>query len=397
MKLKYLLLGLIIIIVVGSATAIYKFCEKNHHIWIYDYVFNQDVRPQSDEIQDIIFVVVDHWEPGGNVLDENLRLVNAWMTGYRKLADKHVDSDGKKVQHTFFYPLEAFRSYQVDSLAQLCREGYGDVELHWHHRDDNSESFRRKLRAGLDSFMVHGVLVSPDNEMHFAFIHGNYSLDNSLHIDGQNYCGVNDEISILLEEGCYADFTYPALEQPSQPELVNKIFYAIDDPLHQKSHNSGVQSRVGLEVGSNQLMIFQGSLMINWCDWRFKTHPVIDDGNLYHELMPNLERFDLWKKADIHVLNGPNWVFVRPFTHGCLEAYNGVEANLGSEMDAMLTAIEKKYRDGDKYRLHYMTAREAYNVVKAAEAGLTGNPNDYRDYVIKPYLYTPFVRTTEED
>ena len=71
----------------------------------------------------------------------------------------------------------------------------------------------------------------------------------------------------------------------------------------------------------------------------------------------------------------------------------GVEANPGAEMDAMLTAIEKKYRDSDKYRLHYMTAREAYNVVKAAEAGRTGNPNDYRDYVIKPYLYVPYKRT----
>ncbi len=396
MKLKYWLVGLIIIIIAGATAVIYKFYEKNHHIWIYDYTFNQNARPPSDEVQDIIFVVVDHWEPGGNVPKENMRLVNVWMTGYRKLADKHVDSDGRKVQHTFFYPLEAFRGYQVDSLAQLCREGYGDIELHWHHQDDNSESFRQKLKEGLDSLMAHGALVSPDSQMHFAFVHGNYALDNSLHIDGQNYCGVNDEISILLEEGCYADFTYPALEQPMQPKLVNKIFYAVDDPQRQKSHNSGVQSRVGLKVGSDQLMIFQGSLMINWCDWRFRTHPVIDDGNLYYELMPDLERFDLWMKADIHVLDGPNWVFVRPFTHGCLESHGGVEANLGAEMDAMLTAIEKKYRDSDKYRLHYMTAREAYNIVKAAEAGRTGNPNDYRDYIIKPYLYTPYEPIIED-
>ena len=392
MKLKYLLIGLIIVIIAGVAAVIYKFCQKNHDIWIYDYVFNQHRRPQTDEIQDIIFVVVDHWEPGCNVPEENSRLVNSWMKGYRELADRHIDSDGKKVQHTFFYPLEAFRGYQVDSLVQLCREGYGDIELHWHHRDDNSESFRRKLREGLDSFFVHGALVSPDSQTRFAFVHGNFALDNSLHIDGQNYCGVNNEISILLEEGCFADFTYPALEQPSQPKLINKIFYATDDPLHQKSHNDGVESRVGIITDENQLMIFQGSMMINWCDWRFKTHPAIDDGNLYYAMMPSLERFDLWKKADIHVLDGPNWVFVRPYTHGCLESYGGIEANLGAAMDMMLTEVEKKYRDSDKYRLHYMTAREAYNVVKAAEAGKTGNPNDYRDFIIKPYLYEPLIR-----
>jgi hypothetical protein len=398
-KLKYFLYGLIIIIVVGAAAVGYKLHQKHHDIWLYDYVFDQDTRSQaeqSDGVQDIIFTVVDHWEPGCHVPDENMRLVNAWMVGYPKLADKHIDSDGKKVQHTFFYPLEAFRGCQVDSLVKLCRAGYGDVELHWHHRDDNSESFRRKLITGLDSFLVHGALVSPDSVMRFAFVHGNYALDNSIHINGHNLCGVNDEISILLDEGCYADFTFPALEQTSQPELVNKIFYVVDDPLHEKSQNSGVQSKVGIVTNKDQLMIFEGPMMINWHDWRFKTHPVIDDGNIYNDMKASLERFELWKKADIHVIDGPNWVFVRPYTHGCLESHGGVEANLGPEMDAMLTAVEEKYRDSDKYRLHYMTAREAYNVVKAAEAGKTGNPNDYRDFVIKPYTYEPLTKPITE-
>ncbi len=34
--------------------------------------------------------------------------------------------------------------------------------------------------------------------------------------------------------------------------------------------------------------------------------------------------------------------------------------------------------------LHYVTAREAYNIVKAAEAGKSGDPNDYRDFEIPP-------------
>ncbi len=55
----------------------------------------------------------------------------------------------------------------------------------------------------------------------------------------------------------------------------------------------------------------------------------------------------------------------------------------------MLTEVEKNYKDGDKYRLHYMTAREAYNVAKAAEAGHNGNPNEYRDFVLPKYNYTP--------
>jgi hypothetical protein len=34
--------------------------------------------------------------------------------------------------------------------------------------------------------------------------------------------------------------------------------------------------------------------------------------------------------------------------------------------------------------LHYVTARELYNIVKAAESGAGGNPGAYRDFVIKP-------------
>src|SRR5262249_8637394 len=34
--------------------------------------------------------------------------------------------------------------------------------------------------------------------------------------------------------------------------------------------------------------------------------------------------------------------------------------------------------------LHYVTAREAYNVAKAAEAGCSGDPNRYRDFEVPP-------------
>lgn len=53
----------------------------------------------------------------------------------------------------------------------------------------------------------------------------------------------------------------------------------------------------------------------------------------------------------------------------------------------MLTEAEAKYNDGEKYRLHYMTARQAFDVIKAAEAGHDGNPPRLRDFLIKPYWY----------
>ena len=39
-----------------------------------------------------------------------------------------------------------------------------------------------------------------------------------------------------------------------------------------------------------------------------------------------------------------------------------------------------KYNDGRHWVLHYVTAREMYNIAMAAIDGKTGNPNEYRDY-----------------
>jgi hypothetical protein len=54
-------------------------------------------------------------------------------------------------------------------------------------------------------------------------------------------------------------------------------------------------------------------------------------------------------------------------------------------MDQFYTDIEAKYNDGINWKLHYVSAREMYNIIKAAEAGMTGDPGNYRDFIIKPY------------
>jgi hypothetical protein len=239
-------------------------------------------------------------------------------------------------------------------------------------------------------------LISPDGEDHWSFIHGNWALDNSRNVNGQNFCGVDDELTILMELGCYCDATFPSLQIESQPSLINKIYYAEDDPNEPKSYDTGVLSAVGMATLEDHLMIFVGPQMINWSDWRFGFHPTIDDGDIYADMLPSGERFDLWVSANIHIEGRPNWIFVRTLTHGAAKKYRALDANLGGDMDEMLTAVENKYKNSDKYRLHYMTTREAFNVIKAAEGGYDGNPNDYRDFVLKPYMYQGKEETQEQ-
>jgi len=44
--------------------------------------------------------------------------------------------------------------------------------------------------------------------------------------------------------------------------------------------------------------------------------------------------------------------------------------------------LNEKYNDGDNYFLHYVSSREMYNIIKAAEACKKGNPNEYRDFIL---------------
>lgn len=389
---RIVLLG-IVIIVLGGIGAVYKLSSINAFIWLSDYEFNSPFFEEPDQVVDIIFFVPDHWEPSGNQ-----EILDTWMTDYRALADKHLDSDGNPLQWSWYYPLDQFHSAEVESLAVLCAEGYGEVGVQLHHRDDTHESVYRKLADGLDSLQKYGVLNSPDGIDRFSFVHGNWALDNSRLENDRNYCGVNDEISILLELGCYCDVTFPSLNQLSQPPWVNKFAYATDDPEVPKSFEDVEFTRVGFTPREDQLLLMQGPLLIDWEDWRFTTHPTLEDGCLYYEIPTSLHRFEKWLQANIHVPGRPEWIFVRPFAHGAgLAKGNGAGYDniLGINMDKMLTEVEARYNDGENYRLHYMTTREAYNVVKAAEAGLEGNPNTYRDYLIKPMVYNSPTKSEE--
>jgi hypothetical protein len=46
--------------------------------------------------------------------------------------------------------------------------------------------------------------------------------------------------------------------------------------------------------------------------------------------------------------------------------------------------LTTRYNDGREWNLHYVSAREMYNIAIAALEGESGDPNDYRDYRLKP-------------
>ena len=239
-------------------------------------------RRRVEQVRHLFLCIADHFEPYWQTASRQLaeQRVTTWVRHYPGFADRCRDSLGRPVQHTFFYPAEDDDPVLLESLARLTRQGYGDIEVHLHHDKDTSERFRDQIMSFTNSLVErHGLLDrGPDGRVSYAFIHGNWALDNS-RPDGR-WCGLNDEITILRETGCYADMTLPCAPEPGQTRIINSIYYAIDDPDRPKSHDWGIISRRGFDPPEDGLMMIQGPLAWDWGRRKWKVLPKIENGDL---------------------------------------------------------------------------------------------------------------------
>ena len=245
--------------------------------------------------------------------------VERWVRDYPALFGDFRDSDGRPPRHTFFYPLEQYNPEHLDALAELCREGFGEVEVHLHHEGDTPEQLRARLIAYKELLARrHGLLPreKQTGEIVYGFIHGNWALDNSL--PNGRCCGVNNELDILRETGCYADFTFPSAPDPTQTRTINSLYYAVDDPLRPKSHDLGIPVGTGT-VPSNALMLIQGPLVLDWKRRKWGLIPRIENGCIQGNQPVTIDRLDAWLKAGVQVSKRPDWYFVKLHSHGAPE------------------------------------------------------------------------------
>lgn len=348
---------------------------KNIHIWLPNYILSKakqvtKIKRPCKPIH-IFFCISDHFEPqwGGVKYKQGCKRVEYWCKKYPSLAKKHYDSNGRPPQHTFFFPLEEYYPKYLDKLGELCKKGFGDIEIHLHHDNDTSDELRRKLINFKTVLYERHGLLRKDNvtgEIVYGFIHGNWALDNSRK-DGK-WCGVNSELTILKETGCYADFTMPSAPSDTQTRKINSIYYAKDDPIRPKSHDTGIDVEVKKKFDGG-FMIIQGPLTLNWKNRKWGILPRIENGEISYNNPPAPERVDSWIRQHIHVRGKSEWIFVKVYTHGAQEG--NIEFLLNGGLEGLYSHLGKKYNDGKNYCLNYVTAWEMYNLIKAAEAGET--------------------------
>ena len=351
---------------IGSTLA-YVVYSRRLQYWLPSYV-SERVRRRARStpgIRHVYFCFADHYEPYGGTTDQPAARsrVAEWAEKYPKIARQHHDSEGRVPQHSFFYPQEEYDDVLMDQLAGLCRAGFGAVEVHLHHDGDTAGDLRAKLRQFVDTLhRRHGLLRRDETgQVVWAFIHGNWALDNS-RPDGR-WCGVDNELDVLVETGCRVDMTMPSAPSDTQTSKINSIYFARGSSGKRKAHDHGRDVVVGEWGRPGELLILQGPLTLNWRERKLLVLPRIENAEISETAVPTHHRVALWARCHVAVQGAEEHLFVKVHTHG---ATQGTTAMLfGGGFSSLWTELERQYRDREGYQLHYVTAWEMYERVRA--------------------------------
>ncbi len=227
----------------------------------------------------------------------------------------------------------------------------------------------------VEDYARFGVFGTEEGRRRYAFVHGDWALNNCL--ASGRYCGVDTELAILKETGCYADFTFPSCIR-GNPRQINTVHYADATLRGRRAYSRGRPAEVGRRPPRNGLLLVQGPVRPVFVGRRLTFGDGIND-----QRHPTPQLLDAWVRTSVHVLGRPDVVIVKAHTHGAVHA----ETVLGQPMDHAFEYLESRYGDGKFCRLHYVTARELFNIIRAMEVGETGDPSDYLDFCIKPPVY----------
>lgn len=352
------LLGAMLLVTAGIRS-------RNMHYWLSSYVRQGGARKEGPEPGTTVYVAVaDHFEPfgGGATREKAYERMRQWHERYAAAAARHVDSTGRHPQHTFFYPIEEYDPQVLDQLSDLVRQGVGDVDVHYHHDGDTAEGLRSALLTFNRTLRErHGLLREPVNGViPYCFVHGNWALDNS-RPDGR-WCGVDNEIQVLVDTGCVADFTLPSAPSDTQTQTINSIYFARGRPGCRKSHDTGRIARVGTWQQADELLLVQGPLGLNWASRKAGIVPRIENAEISADARPTAERVRLWSRLAPRLQGAEKHLFIKLHTHGAEDPT--LQSLLGGDLEFMWSELARQYRDAPGITLRYVSAWEMYSIIR---------------------------------
>jgi len=365
--------------------------------WFPSYAWQRITRRSPRGPRHLIIALADHFEPAILPHDgwarapyhEQERRLEDWSQIYPKVFDSVRDCDGRPFLHTYFYPAEQYDRGLLQCLAAHCHAGWGEIEVHLHHgmrRPDTADNTRRQLLDFCQTLASeHGSLCYLDGSgpPRYGFVHGNFALANSA---GGYNCGVDSEMQVLSETGCYADFTLPpGLYHLAHIPKINSLYECIPPLDRPGAHRRGCDLSVGQPPAVFPLMV-EGPLMLSFVRPDGRRMAGVENGSLTIKNPPTLYRLTLWKKASIKVKGRPDWLFIKLQCHGMDPRDR--ELMLGEAGHRFLCELIDAAEQRSE-KLHFVSTREMVNIILAACDGREGNPGEYRDYRLKRSSRTP--------
>ena len=352
------------------------------------YAWQQMTRRSGRGTVHLIVSIADHFEPsslgdfqsGYAPRDIQEQRLERWCSEYPRNFSEFRDAEGQRLNHTYFYPAEQYDKALVQRLADLCHAGWGEIEIHLHHgvtQPTTAEETVTQLTSFRDALANdHGCLASEegDSRPKYAFVHGNFTLANCA--NGLD-CGIDNEMQLLADTGCYVDMTYPtAVFHAAQIGVINSI-YECALPLNERApQRLGRELKVGSPVQRFPFLI-QGPWMLDFDRSARSGWGRVENAALTGPNPPSLRRLDLWKNARVTVSGRPDWLFIKLHAHGMAPA--DMDTMLGTPVQQFAKELVEGAADR-KEIIHFVSAREMANIALAACDGREGNPGDYRDY-----------------
>ena len=377
--------GLLVFIVLGILfllIGIGELRKRSLDRWLVPYLLQRGrrLRRPHGPIH-VLICIADHFEPRmGNVLRRSRSVARREMgrATIPRCSGSFRDSDGRTPRHTFFYPIEEYDAEHLDALAGLCRAGYGEVEIHLHHDNDTAENLRETLAGGPGSLPIPSWPARPRPEDRPArFRLHPRQLGAGQFAARRPMVRRQQRARRPARDGLLRRFHVPLGPQPDpaaqdQQHLLRdrrSPAAPLARPRDRRRDRAGTRRWPDADPGPARAGLARPPL-----------GPV----------PAHRERLSPGQSAAAHRSPGPlaqgaspgpgrpDWFFVKLHAHGAPESSH--EVLLGEPMVRFHQDLADRARRDPDFHYHYVTAREMYNLVKAAEEGWSGTVAEALDY-----------------
>jgi hypothetical protein len=327
-------------------------------------------------IQRVKYFHTDHFEPWGkSINDETAKAVE----NFAKLSRTSKFSARMNLFYHAYLPyqldakLAASTSGEVDSvvfpertpaqvrLAKQVMSGieseYGhEVHLHIHHEGwtRNTGNYSKEIsgwinahstaqldesrfRRGLEQSLRHTEEDIGRKLTNWAFVHGNWALNGS----DRSICWIDNEMQLLMEQGCFGDFTFPAGRGHCDPVMLEEPYTCLP-VVHAKAYDTDLAAPSPVRArqhapSSERFFIWNSAIKASYSSLDY-----------YYE--PNRERFrnpaamvNEWLSKSVEV---DGCLYIKTHAHSMWSQYmlhepHGFTPHLNPELVQVFDLLEK--------------------------------------------------------